>query len=61
MGTHLLLAAMALAYGPLVLMAALYLAALALSAFNRRGLLTFLVERTKVPQALRRDHVDGLM
>jgi hypothetical protein len=61
MGTRLLVAAMILVYGPLVLMAALYLVALVLRVAGRGGFLSYLIERTKVPQALKRDHVDGLM
>ncbi len=61
MGTRLLMAAMILAYGPLALMAALYVLALALRAAGRGGFLSYLIERTKTPQALNREHVDGLM
>jgi hypothetical protein len=52
---------MILVYGPLVLTAALYLVALVLRVAGRGGFLSYLIERTKVPQALKRDHVDGLM
>lgn len=47
---------LALAYGPFCVMLGAYLAALALRSIGRPGLLCWLIERTKVPEAPSRGH-----
>jgi len=61
MGTRLLTAALVLSYGPFLLMLLLYLVGLVLRYAGRPGLLHCLIERTRVPQAVQRDQVDGIV
>ena len=61
MGKHLLAAALVLAYGPFVVMLVLYGVALVLRCSGRRSFLNALIERTKIPQPVHRDHVDGIL
>ena len=61
MEKHLLTAALILAYGPLAAMLALYGVALLLRSAGRPWLLHQLVERTKTPQAIHREQVDGIL
>jgi hypothetical protein len=58
MSDTLLKVTMVLAYGPFLLMAALYLAGLLLRAGGRPELLKTLVERTNVPQPVVREETD---
>ncbi len=59
MSDSILKIALMLAYGPFVLMAALYLAALVMAAAGDRELLGLLIARTCVPEPVKRDkHAD---
>lgn len=61
MDKHVLSIALMLAYGPFLATLALYLVALALRWAGRPSLLSALVERTKTPQPIHRDQVDGII
>jgi len=61
MDRHVLAAALVLAYGPLAAMLALYAVALVLRSASRPWLLHQLIERTKTPQAIHREQVDGIL
>jgi len=59
MSQAILKSALLLAYGPFLLMALLYLVGFLLRLSGRPGFLATLVERTKVPAPVRREHQDS--